>query len=633
MFRGGVTYVSVDAYPRRDGKVVEGLKAQDFEVLEDGKPQKIDTFEFVRIDSNPVDTDRRDPSSQAESDRLAADPRVRVFVVYLDLYHTSIAGGYYTQRPVVDFLTRTIGSGDVFGFMTPETSVAGLIFGRRTETIENQLSTFWTWGQEDRIVLPRTPFERKIIESCSYDDGLAERLIAGHREIQLMTSLENLVQRLRDLRDERKNVLFVSGGWIPKRPAPLNQPSGGSGEFPQVGVGPGGRLGLGQRVSPGSDRSFCDTQISEINSFDAERHFRDLLQAARRANVSFYPVDTGGLRTAMTATGINNAGVGPGGRTDTLRELAENTDGIAIVNTNDLSGAVRRVADDLSAYYLIGYNSTNPTQDGRYREISVKVKQPGVKVTARRGYLAPSAAVMAKALAAAPATGPSPVDSEIGRLARLRADAEVFTYAALGSRSLDVIAELSSRQAEAAPWNAGASVDVSATNGTDTASGSGRIEAGTRSALVRLTLPTDARDWQVRVRAEAAGASVDERTTAVSAGGAALGVPLVYRAAPSLRAPLKPVADFVFRRNERLHVEWPVRQALDQRLVRLLDRKGQPLPVTVPLTERPATETSGPMLAVDLNLAAFADGDYVFEVTAGNGATSDRSFLAFRIAR
>jgi hypothetical protein len=129
VFRGGVNFVSVDAFPRRDGKVIEGLTAQDFQIFEDGRPQKVDTFQFIRIETNPVDSDRRDPSSQAEGDRAARDPRNRVFVVYLDLAHTTLAGSHAARQPVVDFLTRTIGRTDVFGVMTAETPAGQLDVG------------------------------------------------------------------------------------------------------------------------------------------------------------------------------------------------------------------------------------------------------------------------------------------------------------------------------------------------------------------------------------------------------------------------------------------------------------------------------------------------------------------------
>ena len=75
-------------------------------------------------------------------------------------------------------------------------------------------------------------------------------------------------------------------------------------------------------------------------------------------------------------------------RVASLRTLAEATDGLAVVNTNDLAGGARRIVNDLSTYYLLGYQSTNTKLDGRWRVITVRVKTPGVQVRARKGYRA-----------------------------------------------------------------------------------------------------------------------------------------------------------------------------------------------------------------------------------------------------
>ena len=77
-------------------------------------------------------------------------------------------------------------------------------------------------------------------------------------------------------------------------------------------------------------------------------------------------------------------------RIDILKTVAENTDGLAVVNENDLGAGLKRVIDDVSAYYLLTYYSTNAKNDGKFRKISVKTATPGLHVRARRGYLAPS---------------------------------------------------------------------------------------------------------------------------------------------------------------------------------------------------------------------------------------------------
>src|SRR6185436_13904834 len=108
-----------------------------------------------------------------------------------------------------------------------------------------------------------------------------------------------------------------------------------------------------------------------------------------------------------------------------------------------------------------------------------------------------------------------------------------------------------------------------------------------------------------------------------------LGEPIVYRAAPGPRAPLRPVADFQFRRTERVHIEFPMLTPFEDRQARLLGRTGQPLAVSVTLTMPPA----GSVLAADLTLAALGAGDYVIEVTAGTGERAERRLVAIRVVQ
>ena len=72
-------------------------------------------------------------------------------------------------------------------------------------------------------------------------------------------------------------------------------------------------------------------------------------------------------------------------RLTSLRTLAEATDGLAIVDSNNLAGGLKRVVDDLSSYYLLGYYSIGKL-DGKFHSIAVRVKRPGVQVRARRGF-------------------------------------------------------------------------------------------------------------------------------------------------------------------------------------------------------------------------------------------------------
>src|SRR5207244_9059001 len=98
--------------------------------------------------------------------------------------------------------------------------------------------------------------------------------------------------------------------------------------------------------------------------------------------------------------------------------LADNSDGRAIVNRNDLDVGMKQIIRDSSAYYLIGYNSTQAPADGKFHEIKVRVKRPGVQVRARKGYWALTAEETAKALAPPKPGPPKPVEEALASVER-----------------------------------------------------------------------------------------------------------------------------------------------------------------------------------------------------------------------
>ena len=92
-----------------------------------------------------------------------------------------------------------------------------------------------------------------------------------------------------------------------------------------------------------------------------------------RAGARIYAVDTRGLAGA------------PG---DTISSLAVDTGGIAIFNINNIGAALDEIALDTNVYYVLGYQPASTKYDGKFREIEVRVRRPGVKIRARKGYLA-----------------------------------------------------------------------------------------------------------------------------------------------------------------------------------------------------------------------------------------------------
>src|SRR5947209_5852763 len=111
-FRTEANYVRVDVYPTVNGAPVMDLTQEDFEVLEEKVPQKIEQFEHVVIRSaGPQDT-RIEPNTVRESRAMMENPRARVFVVFLDTHHVDVGGSHNIRKPLVEALDRLIGPED-----------------------------------------------------------------------------------------------------------------------------------------------------------------------------------------------------------------------------------------------------------------------------------------------------------------------------------------------------------------------------------------------------------------------------------------------------------------------------------------------------------------------------------------
>jgi len=315
-------------------------------------------------------------------------------------------------------------------------------------------------------------------------------------------------------------------------------------------------------------------------------------------------------------------------RVDGLKTLAENTDGIAIVDTNDLSAGLRRIVDDVSAFYLIGYYSTNTRLDGRFRRIEVKTTRPDVRVKARRGYVAPVPPSESRTLAPAPGRGGPALPAEaFAPLGRVRPGAAVFTSGIAEPDALHVVVELARGRVGSTPRPV--RVSVSSRTGARLEA-TGAITPPVRSTTVRIPLSDPAGGpWKVSMTVE--GNPTPERIDVVIELPTArlLGDPQVFRATSSPRSPLWPVADFQFTRSERVHVEWRMRGDLDRRDARLLGRDGRPLPVPVTVTER--EQNGARALAVDISLAPLSAGDYLIAITAGSGTTTETRYVPVRV--
>lgn len=673
-FRTEANFVRVDVYVTEDGVPVRDLEAEDFELLEDGKPQTVQTFEHVQVHGGVPQETRIEPQTVAEGRAAAEDPRARVFVIFLDTYHTDVTGSHRMQRAIVNMLDRLLAENDVFAVMTPEMSTRDLAFARKTGTTAGLLSRYWTWGREGTIA-DFDPEEQAYF-SCYPDPpppdtgrgcrradyiGVAKEMIARRRERRTLTALSDLAVFLRDQREERKAVITITSGWGLFKPnARLARkldcdPVPG---VPPIGVNPQGRIERDPHTYGFGSQYQCDTDRLMLAQIDDEQYFLDILDRANRSNVTFYPVDAQGLRAWNEDIGKQPWGQPAvvdqamlAGRLETMRTLAEATDGFAVVNTNDWDRGMRRIVDDLSSYYLLGYYTTNSRMDGKFRSIKVRVRRPGVEVRARRGYKAPTdeeieSGRRATDLAAA-AAPTSPVQSALGSLAGIRRGVRIFTHASWVAAPIDgpsdvksqlwIVGEIEPSTARSSEWAAGGEAELVVTAEDEVTIASAKQAVEPAARVVAMTLPDVALGpghyvLRLRLRPATPGIPlVDTVRFTVEDDGTLVGRAQLRRRGPTTGAHYVATASPVFRRTERLRIEVPTLVSAEAVAAELLDRNGKTMQVPVEGTVRREEGGALTWAVAELVLAPLAPGDYVVRTIVQRQEKREEVLTAFRI--
>lgn len=675
-FRVEANYVRLDVYATKNGAPVTDLTADDFEILEDKAAQEITQFEYVRIRGQVPNEQRLAPSTVAESRALAEDPRRRIFVVFLDTDHTTLAGSHKLRRELIGFLERLVGPDDLVGVMTPAMSATDVTLSGRTGAIEDLLSRYWFWGRRDQQT-NRDPEEaeyemcypeRTSAQQCgsqqqpaNYYATVAREMIERRREKRTLDALTDLVVWLQGIREERKAVLVFSSGWRLFRPNDALARMGAC-DAPPIGtpgVTPSGRL-VGDRqeaTGAGGSQMRCQADRMRLAAIDDDVTFRELFERANRSNTSFYTVDPRGL--AVFDSSIEDTTVASDGTTvplytptqdmgllsrriDSLRTLAENTDGLAVVNTNDLTPGLTRIAADLSSYYLLGYYSTNSALDGKFRKLTVRVKRPGVQVRTRSGYRAltkddAARLTAANSAAATPAAAPAPLDVALGTLGlatpnlRVRTAVTRLTGTA-GADRLWLVSEIDPAVARDLGGTANIEVSVVGGNGGRTIERTLTLPSGERVISVDLTdagLP--AGEHMVRVRVTpGTGLPLSETSKfVVPATEDYSGTVRVLRRGPATGLAYVPTADPRFRRAERIRLEHPRPGAPTAVSAELLDRRGQPM--TVPVTTSTRAEGDLAWAVAEVTLAPLAPGDYLIRLKTTDPGGTHETLTAFKV--
>lgn len=418
IFRSGVNYIRVDAYVTdEDGTPIFDLTQDDFEVYEDGVKQDVDSFQVIRVDT--LAARASGPATgigvtRSDQELAASQPDVRVFVIFLDDYHVRLGNSIRARRMLIDFLENDLIPTDLVGVMYPLTPLDAVTLTRDHDAIIRAVSQFEGVKYDYEA---RNMYEARYIY---YPTEVVERV----RNDVSLSALRGLMIRLGGLREGRKSVLLVSEGFSNYVPPQLRSHSA---EMPvDPGINPA-------RLDPFAGDNSFEESFAFFRSAEILSDLRYIFRTANRFNTSIYTVDPRGLAVFEFDVSEPTVSINTDRRQlrvtqDTLRILAEETGGRAIVNRNDLRPGLEQMLADANGYYLLGYNSSAAPTDGEFHEIEVRVSNPSLRVRARPGYWAITERDVQRAERAVVNEPPRAVDVALDQLAEPRRGRLVRTW-------------------------------------------------------------------------------------------------------------------------------------------------------------------------------------------------------------
>ena len=368
-FRINTDLVSTDVIVRdAKGQFVADLKPGDFELYEDGVKQEIVSF-MLSHGGRTFNQKAPRPVAAQEGvflpqSRPTSDASGRVFLVFIDDQHLDFGSTPKTREILKKMLKNLIHEGDMFGIVTtgPSSISQQLTYDR--QILESAISSITGNALKPSEILNRGSW------------GTQGPLEVRHRAHVTFEVAYDLMKNLEKVQNRRKAVLYISSGY----------------DF-----NPFERTRFEQTVerlqTTAEELTYNPFQITEesqnmLNEADLVAELTMLTRAARRANAAFYTIDPRGLIAGQDmAEEINMQDFNDWVRETqtTLRVLAEETGGFAIVNQNDFDKGLKRIDSETSDYYLIGFYSNNPDPLRRNRKLEIKVRD-GLTVNHRSSY-------------------------------------------------------------------------------------------------------------------------------------------------------------------------------------------------------------------------------------------------------
>ena len=385
-FKVQVDLVTNDIIVRDEkGNFIPDLRKDDFEIWEDGVKQDISSMTVVT--GGRVTNVLAAPTAPPPEGIILPPPRVRndvsgrILLFFVDDLHLSFHNTGRVRELFKRISKELVHEGDMWGMVSSGPSSISIDLTYDKTRLDQAIQKMT--GDE------LSPTD--IINSASGSGGPSEVRFRAHTAF---STVNELLNNLDQVHNRRKALVYVSDGYdfvpfqdsrlglmAPDSPfaqnqmkQSMNQATSGDGQY-----------------NPATDPSnMREKQNEEFADADLARELAELTRAANRSNVTMYTIDPRGL----VAGGDIGEQVDPRQwneyirkSQDSLRVLAEETGGIAVVNQNDFGKALKRIDAETSDYYVLGYYSKNPDRLKRRRRVEVKVARKGANVWSRKEYV------------------------------------------------------------------------------------------------------------------------------------------------------------------------------------------------------------------------------------------------------
>jgi VWFA-related protein len=371
-FRVAVDLVTTDVIVRDSDTdaFVSDLAVDDFEIYEDGIQQEIVSLVLTH-GGRVFNVQEPPPAATPEGIVLPAvrptnDAAGRVFLIFIDDLHLAFDLTIRTRALMKELLTNLVHEGDMFGIVSTGTSSIAEDLTYDRQVLEAAVNRVQGGGLSvDDIIKTRQGYQ-----------GNPELRYRAH--VAFRTAYE-LMRNLEGLRNRRKAVIYISSGYdfSPFDESRLKY------EANQFG-------GIMDDSIEGEQYNYTQGARNNFSEADLARELSDLTRAANRANATFYTIDPRGL---VAGQNLGDTQVSSSewyshlSKTqDTLRILADETGGFAVVNRNNFGDSLKRIDAETSDYYVVGYYSNNPDPLKRTRRLEVKTVRDGVEVWSRTSY-------------------------------------------------------------------------------------------------------------------------------------------------------------------------------------------------------------------------------------------------------